>query len=123
MKDAQIQNGLARLMVIGVCISAGIIGAGLVWFLSAHLGDSPGDHIFSGEPRYFENLIAMTQRALDLREIGHRRSVVMIGIILLLINPILRVAFAGLGFLVQRDRLYTAVSVIVFCVLLFSFFW
>ncbi len=123
MKDVQIQNSLARLMVTGTLVSAAIIAAGLVWYLSAHVGLKAGDHLFSGEPRYFENPVSMVQRALDLREIGHRRSVIMIGIALLLINPVLRVAFAAFGFAAQKDRAYTIISLIVLAILLFSFFW
>jgi uncharacterized membrane protein len=41
---------------------------------------------------------------------------------LLLINPLLRVGFAVLGFFAQKDWLYTAVSLVVFAVMLFSFF-
>ena len=123
MKDEQIQNALERVMLGGTLASAVIIAAGLVWFLATHIGASPGDHVFSGEPKYFENPISMAQHAFDLREVGHRRSLVMIGVVLLLINPMVRVAFAVFGFALQKDRLYTAVSLIVLAVLLFSFFW
>jgi uncharacterized membrane protein len=47
----------------------------------------------------------------------------MIGIVLLLLNPLVRVAFAALGFSLQRDRLYAGISLLVLAVLLFSFFW
>jgi uncharacterized membrane protein len=123
MKDQQIQNTLARLMVGGTLLAAAIMLAGLVWYLAAHEGLKPGDHVFSGEPKYFEDPVRMVRRALDLEEVGHRRSLVMIGAVLLLINPVLRVAFAALGFGAQRDKLYTAISVFVLAVLLFSFFW
>jgi len=43
--------------------------------------------------------------------------------VLLLINPVVRVGFAVVGFAVQKDRLYTGVSLFVLTVLLFSFFW
>lgn len=123
MKDQQIQNVLAKLMLGGTLLAAAIIGAGLVWYLATHLGSSPGDRVFSGEPKYFENPISMVQRALDLREEGHRRSLIMIGVVLLLINPVIRVAFAVLGFVLQRDRLYAGISLFVLAVLLVSFFW
>lgn len=123
MKDQQIQSTLARVMVAGTAISAGIIVIGLIWFLSAHLGLKAGDHIFSGEPKYLENPVSMVLRAFSVHEIGHRRSVVMIGVALLLINPVIRVGFAVFGFAVQRDRLYSVVSLLVLAVLLFSFFW
>jgi uncharacterized membrane protein len=123
MKDEQIQNSLARVMLGGVLLAASIMGAGLVWFLATHEGMSPGDHVFSGEPKYFENPISMIQRALEPREVGHRRSLIMIGVVLLLINPLVRVAFAAFGFAAQKDRLYTLISLIVLAVLTMSFFW
>ena len=123
MKDTQIQNSLARLMVVGTLIAAGIMLAGLIWYLASHVGLKPGDHVFKGEPKYFENPISMVNRAMDVEEYGHRRSFVMIGAVLLLINPVLRVGFAALGFAAQRDKLYTAISLFVLAVLLFSFFW
>jgi uncharacterized membrane protein len=123
MKDEQIQNSLAHVMLSGVLVAAAIMAAGLIWFLATHDGMPPGDHVFSGEPKYFENPISMVQRAVDPTGIGHRRSLIMIGVVLLLINPPVRVAFAAFGFAAQGDRLYTAISLIVLAVLIFSFFW
>jgi uncharacterized membrane protein len=122
MKDQQIQNALSRLMLVGVIVAGAIILAGFVWFLSAHTGEVPGDHVFSGKPKYLENPFTMVQRAFDRHQSGERRSVIMIGVVLLLINPLLRVGFAVLGFFAQKDWLYTAVSLVVFAVMLFSFF-
>ncbi len=47
----------------------------------------------------------------------------MIGVVLLLINPLIRVAFAAVGFAAQRNKLYTVVSLVVLGVLVLSFFW
>lgn len=123
MNDTQLQNSLARLMLTGVLVAAAIMGAGLIWFVATHDGMPPGDHVFSGEPKYFENPISMLQRAFDLRDVGHRRSLIMIGVVLLLLNPPVRVAFAALGFAAQRDKLYTVISLAVLGVLILSFFW
>lgn len=123
MKDAQIQNSLARIMLAGTLIAAAIIAAGLIWYLATHIGARPGDHIFNKEPKYFENPISMVQRAFEIGIFGERRSVIMIGVVLLLINPVIRVAFAVFGFAAQKDRQYAAISLIVLAVLLFSFFW
>ena len=123
MKDEQIQNTLARVMLSGVVVAASIMGAGLIWFLATHDGLPPGDHIFSGEPKYLENPVSMIRRAFEPDEVEHRRSMIMIGVVLLLINPVVRVAFAAFGFAAQRDRLYSKISLLVLAVLLFSFFW
>ena len=123
MKDEEIQNALARVMLSGVLVAAAIMGAGLIWFLATHDGLPPGDHIFSGEPKYFDNPVSMIRRTFEPGQVGRRRSVIMIGVVLLLINPVVRVAFAAFGFAAQRDRLYTNISLLVLAVLLFSFFW
>jgi uncharacterized membrane protein len=123
MNDAQLQNSLARVMLTGVLVAAAVMGAGLIWFVATHEGMPPGDHLFSGEPKYFENPVSMLERAVSLKAIGHRRSLIMIGVVLLLINPIIRVAFAAVGFAAQRNRLYTVISLAVLGVLLLSFFW
>jgi len=122
MKDEQIQNNLARVMVAGTIISASIIFAGLCWYLLANQGLKAGDHIFSGEPKYFENPVSMVRRAFEVHEVGHRRSFIMLGVILLLISPVVRVAFAFCGFALQKDRLYAIISLVVLVVLLISFF-
>jgi uncharacterized membrane protein len=123
MRDERIQNTLSRVMLSGVLIAAAIMGLGLIWFLVAHPQLPAGDHIFRGEPKYFENPVSMFFRAFDFGELGSRRSLVMIGVILLLINPVVRVAFAVFGFAAQGDRLYAVISLLVLTVLLISFFW
>lgn len=123
MRDSQLQKAMAQVMLVGTVIAAAIIFIGLVWYLAAHPEMKAGDHIFSGEPKYFENPLAMIVRAFDEGALGERRSVVMIGISLLLLNPFVRVGMAALGFAAQRDRLYTGISLIVLTVLVFSFFW
>jgi uncharacterized membrane protein len=123
MNDAQLQNSLARVMLTGVLVAAAIMAAGLIWFVATHEGMPTGDHVFSGEPKYFENPFSMLQRAFDLKAVEHRRSLIMIGVVLLLINPLIRVAFAAVGFAAQRNGLYTVVSLVVLGVLVLSFFW
>jgi uncharacterized membrane protein len=123
MRDEQLQVHLARVMLSGVLIAAAIMGAGLIWYLATHEGSPPGDHLFRGEPRYLENPIAMIQHAFDRDADARRRSLIMVGVVLLLINPVVRVALAVFGFAKQRDRLYALISLFVLVVLLFSFLW
>ena len=123
MKNEEFQSALARLMLVGTLVAAAVIAVGLIWYLSAHGGEAPGVHVFSGEPKYLENPVLMVQHALQRNAVGHRQSFIMIGVVLLLLNPILRVAFAVFGFAVQKDRLYSSISLFVLTVLVFSFFW
>jgi len=122
MQDKQIRNVLALLMLACVIGAAVVMLGGLIWYVAAHLDASPGDHVFSGQPTYLKNPIAMVERVFDPGQSGERRSAIMVGVVLLLFNPILRVGFAALGFLAERDWLYTAVSLVVLAVLLVSCF-
>jgi len=123
MKTSSFQSSLARLMLGGTLFAAAIIALGLVWYLASHVGDSPGGHIFSGEPKFLESPLAMIHHAGQLHELGHRRSLIMVGVVLLLLNPMLRVAFAVFGYAAQKDALYSGISLFVLAVLAISFFW
>lgn len=113
----------ARILVFMTAVSAALIGVGLVMFLFAHAGQQPGDHVFSGEPKSFENLGAMVARALQPEAVGEHRSVAMIGIFLLLLTPMLRVLLTGLDFFRSGDKLYAIIGGIVLLVLAVGFFW
>lgn len=117
------QARLAGVMLASTLVAAAVIAAGLAWYLVAHPGAAANDHLFRGEPRYFRDPVAMVQHALSASGDGHRRSVIMIGVVLLLIGPLIRVGLAAWGYLREGDRLYAAVSAFVFVVLVLSFFW
>jgi uncharacterized membrane protein len=50
------------------------------------------------------------------------RSIIRLGILLLIATPIMRVAFCVYSFATQKDKIYVVVSGIVLTVLLYSFF-
>ena len=50
----------------------------------------------------------------------HSRGVIQLGLLLLIATPVARVVFAVIGFHLERDRMYTIVSLIVLAVLVFS---
>jgi uncharacterized membrane protein len=112
---------LARIALCCTYAAALLILLGIVLFLIAH-GDAPyGDHIFRGEPASLRSPSAIFQNALEPGASGQRRSLTQLGVLLLLLNPFLRVAFAGASFAAAKNRLYTAVSAAVFLLLLLSF--
>ena len=48
------------------------------------------------------------------------RGMIQLGLLLLIATPVARVVFAVIGFYLERDRMYTIVSLIVLAVLVFS---
>ncbi len=58
----------------------------------------------------------VVQEAVEL----HPRAVMQLGVLLLILTPVVRVAFTVLVFLAQRDVKFVAVTVFVLAVLLLS---
>jgi len=50
----------------------------------------------------------------------HPRSIIQLGLLLLIATPVARVAFSVLAFAWQRDRTYVIVTLIVFAILIYS---
>jgi uncharacterized membrane protein len=51
---------------------------------------------------------------------GHGRGLIQLGLLLLIATPVARVAFAVVAFVLEEDRLYVGVTLIVLAVLLLS---
>lgn len=122
MKDETIQNLLAKLMVGGVLLAAAVLLFGLVLYLPGHGNRPEGDKIFTGEPSYLTHFVPVIQHAFDSGSAGHHRAILQLGVLLLLLNPVVRVAFAAAGFAGQKDRLYFLISLVVLAALFVGFF-
>jgi uncharacterized membrane protein len=51
---------------------------------------------------------------------GDARSIIILGLLLLIVTPVARVGMCITGFLLERDKLYVAVSGLVMVILLYS---
>lgn len=111
---------ISRLLRLGVVLSLSLVTAGMLmtflhhpdYFLSAHaLGrltaPERGPHELSG-------VLADAMNA-------HGQALVMVGLLVLMATPVLRVALSLLVFGRQRDRLFVAVTSGVLCLLMLSF--
>ena len=118
MKEDRLRLLLARIMLWGVYLAAVVMIAGGVVFLAHHAGQPPGDRKFSGEPSDLRHPVTIIRTALE----GNDDCLIQAGVLLLLFNPLVRVALAAWGYAAARDRLYAGVSGIVLAVLLISYF-
>jgi uncharacterized membrane protein len=48
------------------------------------------------------------------------RAIIQAGIILLIATPIIRVVFSAIGFILEKDHLYTGITFIVLLVIIIS---
>jgi uncharacterized membrane protein len=114
--DKSIERGISVLLRTGVALSGLIVLAGGIYYLAAHAGDATDYGVFKGQPVEHRAIGQIIAGAFALRA----QSVIQLGILALIATPILRVAFSLVGFAIERDGKYVAISSVVLALLLCS---
>jgi len=115
--DRRMEIIIGRLLQTGVLLAAITVLVGGVIYLATHANQPANYRTFSSESANLRH----PSQLLHLLKTGEASAVIQIGILLLIATPVARVAFAVIGFAIERDRLYTVVSLAVLAILLFSF--
>jgi len=116
MTDLKMERMISVLLRTGVLLAGAVVLAGGVYYVAVHGGDSADYRKFTGQPDADRLLGQIIAGAAALRA----RSIIQVGILLLIATPILRVAVAVVGFALERDRQYAVIAAIVLALLLFS---
>ena len=116
ISDHAVEQFVGRLLQIGVAVSALVVIVGGVMVLVHHGGEVPSFSSFRGEPEAIRTLYGIVQGVLA----ADSRSIIQFGLLLLISTPILRVAFTLVAFLLQRDRVYVAITSVVLVLLLYG---
>ena len=116
--DQQFEIFLGKLLRTGVMIAALIVLAGGVWFLSEAHGARQEYKTFRGVPAELSSLDGIFHGAAG----GQALAVIQLGILVLIATPVARVLFSMLGFGLERDWMYVAITAIVLALLLYSLF-
>jgi uncharacterized membrane protein len=114
--DAGIERVVSVLLRTGVLIAASVVFAGGIYYLTRHGGEPANYRHFTGQPSIDRIVTEIVEGALALRA----RSVIQLGILLLIATPIARVAVSLVAFVLERDRTYVAITALVLAVLLIS---
>ncbi len=102
------------ILLIGVVVSAAVILIGLV-LLAFH----PADFSARGLSSFPQTLGEVWSGLLTLQP----QAVIILGLLLLIATPVLRVAVSVVAFALERDRRYVVITLIVLAILLFSIFF
>jgi uncharacterized membrane protein len=116
MDDRRLENIIGQLLRAGVLLAAAIVLAGGVLYLVGHHSDPTNYHTFvAGGPgtRTLHGIVLSASH-------GNSEALMQIGLVLLILTPVARVGVAVVGFFLEKDRLYTVVSLIVLLILAFS---
>jgi uncharacterized membrane protein len=110
------EAAMGRLLQVGVLLASAVVLIGGVLYVRAHSGSAVDYRNFVGEPLNLRSASGLFQRMMARDPM----AVIQLGILLLIATPIARVVFAVVGFGLERDRLYVAVSLTVLAVLMAS---
>ncbi|MDE3056532.1 MAG: DUF1634 domain-containing protein [Bacteroidota bacterium] len=114
--DQRVEVIIGNLLRLGVIIAAAVAFLGGIFFLFTHGVERPDYRFFNGEPSPLRSIGGVISEVFSL----HSKGVIQLGLLLLILTPIARVAFSIFAFLEEKDHLYVVVTLIVLMFLLFS---
>ncbi len=107
---------MGNLLRYGVLLSAAIVIVGGAIYLARHGHEQPAFRSFSGEPEQFTNLTMIFEYAW----MGSGRAIIQVGVLVLIATPIARIIFSIIGFIKEKDVLYTGITLFVLGVIIAS---
>jgi len=114
--DQRIEETVGNLLRTGVMIAASVVFIGGFIYLMRHGSAATDYRVFRGEPSDLRSLSGILHDAFALRG----RGIIQLGVVLLILTPVARVAFSIWGFAAERDRMYVIFTSIVLVILLYS---
>jgi uncharacterized membrane protein len=115
-RDRRIELILGNLLRTGVLLSAAVVLCGAGIYLVRHAHEPANYRVFRGEPSDLRTISGVVRSVMHERG----RSLIQLGLLLLIATPIARVVFSIVGFTLERDHMYVAFTLIVLAVLLYS---
>ena len=117
-KDKDMQVVIGWVLRAGVFISMFVVFIGGAIYLTRHGQSVASYHKFVGVPDFIHSPQGVINGIINLRG----RAIIQAGIVLLIATPAVRVLFSALGFILEKDYLYTAITFIVLLVIVISAF-
>jgi uncharacterized membrane protein len=114
--DHAVEQVIGRLLQIGVFMAAAVAIVGAILVLIQHGSSTPAFSAFGGAPDHLTSVGGIVRGVRDMRS----ESIVQLGIVLLIATPMLRVAFTLVAFVLQRDRVYVAITTLVLALLVYG---
>lgn len=116
LADKDIELIMGNMLRYGVLLSAAIVITGAVIFLWQHGTELPDYSKFSGEPKRLIEAGSIWHTAWE----GRGRSIIQLGLLVLIATPIARIVFSIIGFIIEKDILYTLITLVVLLIIIFS---
>ena len=114
--DEQLDRTIGVVLRVGVIAAASVVLGGGIWYLVRFGTQVPNYRAFHGEPQGLRSVAGIWKGVVAIDP----RSVIQLGLLLLIATPIARVALSVLAFAAQRDRTYVVITLVVLAVLIGS---
>lgn len=117
--DHDIEQFIGRQLQLGVLLSSIIVLIGGVLYLAQSNGlPLPDYKVFIGEKAGLTTSRQILGDVADLKAKG----IIQLGVAVLIATPVLRVFFSLIGFILEKDRLYIGITLIVLTMMMISIF-
>jgi uncharacterized membrane protein len=114
--ERNFEKFLANMLRTGVLVSGFVVIIGGIIYLMRYGASVPEYDTFRGVP---PELMTISGIAKDLVKF-HVRTIIQMGLLLLIFTPILRVLFSAYQFARERDWVYIGTTLLVLTMLLFG---
>lgn len=117
IQDTDLEMVIGQLLRYGVLLSSVIVAAGGIVYLYRHGAEVPLYRQFKGEPAKMKEIKPLWQAVLR----GEGRPLIQLGLMVQIATPITRILFSVFGYLLEKDYLYTVITLLVLLVILWNF--
>jgi len=115
--DHRIELIVGILLRVGVMLAASVVLFGaIVYLIRNGTASLPDYKSFHGETAQLSTVEGILAGCREFRG----RAIIQLGLLLLIATPVARVAFAAVAFMLEKDKLYVFLTLIVLAILLFS---
>jgi len=116
LTDQKLENAIGRMLQLGVMLAALVVLIGGIFYLSQSSGPRPDYAHFHGVDKKLSSPASIVALAAH----GNAEGIIQLGLLLLIATPVFRVVVAAAGFLMEHDRMYFWISLVVLAVLVYS---
>lgn len=115
--DVDLNRSVGNLLRLGVLLS---VGTSLIGFIKLFIDGfkMPKDYANLDIPSSSEKIWGSFWSGLTS---GDGMAIIQLGILFLILTPLVRIIFALIGYLKEKDYLYVVISAIVLGIMVFSF--
>ncbi|MGH9411537.1 MAG: DUF1634 domain-containing protein [Vicinamibacterales bacterium] len=114
--ERQMRLALGIVLRGGVLLAAAVVGLGGIAYLARHASAAVAYRQFKGEPESLRSISGIVRGAFAF----NGRSVIELGVLLLIATPISRVVFSLVEFALEKNGRYVVITGIVLGLLCYS---